>query len=361
MTAAEVRLYSRLALRLAPRFRWRIWRNFLRYYRIAATFDRRSCDELPYNPPNVIVWVTNRCNKDCNFCQYLVELNAKNHRELELTFDRFKQLLDMPIARDCLRLGLYGGEPLLNQDLPEMIAYGKSRGHLVTLNTNGLLIKKRRAALLDCPPDLLIISYYPEDRERTREAIALTAPHMPVAINYMYSEARLGDVEEVVKCAVECGAWVVRLNTYEVQGERADCALPSAAEGAAKVTLSVSASRPQEAKILADDPRLMRLQRELDAKYGRRVLISWPRAPRPESPVGPARCRTFWQSTWLDAKGQMSPCCVWPIAGFEGNLWEGTASWNSQRMIHLRQGMRRNVYTPICSTCTHLYGDQLGV
>jgi MoaA/NifB/PqqE/SkfB family radical SAM enzyme len=363
MTGAEQLLYARLVLRMAPRFRWRIWRNFWRYSRTVRRTQRIGSDHLSYTPPNVVIWVTNRCNKDCHFCQYLDDLNAKNHRELELTFDRFKELIHLPIARNSLRLGLYGGEPLLNVALPEMIEYGKRQGHLVTVNTNGLLIKKRLTALLNSPPDLLCISFYPEDRHKTEEAIALTAPHIPVAVNYMYSEARLADVEDVARCAAAHGVWVVRFETYEPQGTHADCELLPPADTLESGTSTTSNARRsnQEISIRPEDPRLAQLQRELHAKYGGRVLMSWPQPMRERRGEAHPSCRTFWHSTWLDAKGQMSPCCVWPASAFEDSVFDGSAAWNSARMIHLRRSMRHNLYSRICSTCSHLYDDQLGL
>lgn len=354
------RFYVRLAIRMAPRFRWRIWSNFWRYSRAVRQARTRGPDRLPYTPPNVAVWVTNRCNKRCHFCTYSGGLNAANHRELELSLDRFKKLLALPIASNCLRLALYGGEPLLNEALPDMVRHAKSRGHLVTINTNGLLIKKRLAELLDCRPDLISLSYYPEDRETTEEAIALVARHIPVMVNYLYTEARLGDLESAVRCAAAAGAWAVKLETYDVQGTAGDCDLHAAGDAFGGAAAPSTGER-RETPIAPDDVRILRLRRELQARYGRQLWISWPQPPSAQARNGRATCRTFWHSTWLDARGQMLPCCVWPVAAFAGDVWQGTAAWNSPRMMQLRQNMRRNVYPRICATCSHLYDDPLAI
>jgi pyrroloquinoline quinone biosynthesis protein E len=355
MIAAKQRMYARLGVRMLPRFRWPIWRNAWRYWRHVDRARRLGPDELPFTPPNAIIWVTNRCNKDCDFCQYIDGLNARNYRELELSFERFRELLDLPIVRNCLRLGLYGGEPLLNRELPRMIAYGKKRGHMVTVNTNGLLVKKRCAELLESAPDLVSISYYPEDRTKTEEAVALLAPRLPVILKYMYSEARLGALEEVVACAAANGVWAVQFESYDPQGFEQDCELPAAdAEGGVS-------RQNRELPLPPGDHRLARIRHDLRVRYGRKVLMFWPQSAAADGPSVRAGCRTFWHSTWLDARGQMLPCCVWPIAAFAGDVFDGTASWNSPRMVRLRAAMRNGRYARICSTCSHLYDDQLGV
>ena len=79
---------------------------------------------------------TSACNLDCKICM---------RRNLErptsfLSFDNFKRVLDSGNSR---YVGLLGwGEPLLNQQLFEMIEYAESKGVSTNLTTNGTLIRE---------------------------------------------------------------------------------------------------------------------------------------------------------------------------------------------------------------------------
>ena len=70
----------------------------------------------------------------CTFCYnpYLPESQIG-----DLSFERFKSYIDSAIESGLKSINLNGlGEPLLRSDLPEMIAYAKSKGVLRPYHTN---------------------------------------------------------------------------------------------------------------------------------------------------------------------------------------------------------------------------------
>ena len=79
---------------------------------------------------------TSACNLNCKICM---------RRNLErspsfLSFDNFRRILDSGNPR---YVGLHGwGEPLLNQQLFEMIRYAESKGVSTSLTTNGTLVQE---------------------------------------------------------------------------------------------------------------------------------------------------------------------------------------------------------------------------
>lgn len=79
---------------------------------------------------------TNACNLDCQICM---------RRNLErpvasLPFANFKRILDSGNFR---YVGLHGwGEPLLNQQLFEMVRYAESKGVSTNLTSNGTLLRQ---------------------------------------------------------------------------------------------------------------------------------------------------------------------------------------------------------------------------
>ena len=84
----------------------------------------------------VFIEVTNRCNLLCETCPrtYFTREPLKS-----LTFDEFRMIAEQfPEMRRCALHGI--GEPLLNRELPRMIAYLKARGVEVLFNSNGTLL-----------------------------------------------------------------------------------------------------------------------------------------------------------------------------------------------------------------------------
>lgn len=373
------RLYLALLPRLLRRLRWPVAANMLSYLWHGGRLRRQGPDMLPFTPISVTVWVTGRCNKACNFCYYQDELNAAATSELEMSHEQFLRLLAVPEIRRCLRICLYGGEPLLNPALPAMIRSAREQGHLVTVNTNALLVRKRLEELRSNPPDVLSISYYPEDAEVIEEAIALTAPHMPVIILYLLSRERMKYAERVVQCAVENGVRAVWFGLPSPVGMED---FPKASDGEAAARTGwprrmVAADGPSsrageerpapslgEVPLRWDDLELQAFLRRLRGSCGNRVpLISAgiQAKGRRDTAARGITCRAFWNSLSVDAQGRVSPCCQFPLGAFADNLLAGPSSWNGERLVFLRRNLREGVVAPSCVGCPLLRQDLLGI
>jgi pseudo-rSAM protein/SPASM domain protein len=94
----------------------------------------------------VVVWnVTRRCNLYCEHCYAGADLDAASG---ELTTAEGKQLLD-ELADYGVPVVLFsGGEPLVRDDLEELVAYASDAGIRPVLSTNGTLATPERAAAL---------------------------------------------------------------------------------------------------------------------------------------------------------------------------------------------------------------------
>ncbi len=376
MLKPHYRLYLPLLPRLIARLRWRVAWNTLKYLLHIGRLRRRGGDILPFMPISVTVWTTGRCNKACRFCYYQSELNRGSVEELELTAARFEQILDLPEVRSCLRICLDGGEPLLNADLPAMIRLAKRRGHLVTINTNALLVKNRLAELRADPPDLLCISYYPENQQAIEEAIALAAPHMEVMVLYLLSRSRLDQLDNVMQCAAANkvrAVWLGLFNAVTInnfsQGPLAGAALPGwpgeMIDAAGSCGLDRSAPDPflQEVPLRGDEESLLALVQDIRTRYEKEVAIitsgiGCGQGPRSAEDIS---CRLFWQSMFIDAKGRTSPCCQFPMAAFAEDVFATPSPWNSERMAFLRRSMREGLVARPCIGCSLLCDDYLGM
>ncbi len=92
----------------------------------------------------VVVWnVTARCNLRCAHC-YAAEATGGD----ELTTDEGRSLIDDLAGLGVPVLLLSGGEPLMREDVFELIAYARERGLRPSLSTNGTLVDTETAGRL---------------------------------------------------------------------------------------------------------------------------------------------------------------------------------------------------------------------
>ena len=118
-----------------------MFKNIMKYGEAELTY--KSKVELSEKPilHNLFWETTLRCNAKCKHCGSRAgeDCNFKD----ELTTDEIKNVLksvaDKYDAREIL-LNITGGEPLLRQDLFEVMAYAVSLGYRWGMTTNGMLI-----------------------------------------------------------------------------------------------------------------------------------------------------------------------------------------------------------------------------
>ena len=137
----------------------------------ARVGNHRSPTRTPLNevlplrtPFRLHVEVTNHCNFRCIFCPPYDERRTEEIPRKHMSFEFFQKLVDdMALFPDPLKK-LYChnfGEPLLNRDLPRMIAYAKAKGVVenIELLTNGALLEPGvNRQLIDAGLDHLCVS-----------------------------------------------------------------------------------------------------------------------------------------------------------------------------------------------------------
>lgn len=91
----------------------------------------------------VVVWnTTHRCNCSCRHCYASCTNTAKAD---ELTHDEARSMIEDLAASGIPYLLFSGGEPLLREDLCELVAYADALHLKCGLSTNGMLISPKRA------------------------------------------------------------------------------------------------------------------------------------------------------------------------------------------------------------------------
>ena len=121
-----------------------------------ARYFRNILNVISPSPIDVSLKVTERCNSRCITCNVWKEQADKPEltlEELEKIFHQFKSV-------KIKTIGLYGGEPLLRDDIGEVARKAKSimKESRILLITNGLLLKKKAREVLDSGIDIVCIS-----------------------------------------------------------------------------------------------------------------------------------------------------------------------------------------------------------
>jgi MoaA/NifB/PqqE/SkfB family radical SAM enzyme len=93
-------------------------------------------------PVNVMLAVTNRCNGCCSYCRIPTRPGE------DLPTARVLSLVDEMAAEGTVRLGIWGGEPLMREDIGRIVDQAKMRGMYVTMDSNGLLWEERWRELM---------------------------------------------------------------------------------------------------------------------------------------------------------------------------------------------------------------------
>lgn len=94
--------------------------------------------EVESVPKFVVFECTRRCNLNCKHCY----VNANNKKYNELSLNEIKSLIDDLSQMGVLVFGLVGGEPLLREDVFEILDYAKKKDLATSMSTNGTLIDK---------------------------------------------------------------------------------------------------------------------------------------------------------------------------------------------------------------------------
>lgn len=106
----------------------------------------RGTTVLPYPPLKLHLEPTSVCNLRCPMCPQAIDAVKGDTGYIDL--DLFKKIVDE--AKDFVReINLFfRGEPLLHKAMPELLAYGRSAGVRLHVNTNATILRDKQARML---------------------------------------------------------------------------------------------------------------------------------------------------------------------------------------------------------------------
>jgi len=285
--------------------------------------------------PLVISWnVTRKCNLKCSHCY----INAtKEELRGELTTEEAKRLMDQisDVSRPLLILS--GGEPLLREDIYDLIRYGASKGFRMGLGSNGSLLdevvaRKLRDAGIKTV-SISLDSSIPEKHDEFRgvegswqkavKAVkALKQNGVLVQVNTTVTQQNHGEIDEIMSLAEQIGVENFHLFFLVPTGRGAKIAdiSPAQYEGMIKSTFAKTMNHSLNVRPSCA-PQFMRIAKDLglDMRQWIRGCIA-----------GLYYCRVY-------PNGDITPCPYLPVK--LGNIREKSFSeiwFNSEVFTNLR-------------------------
>jgi MoaA/NifB/PqqE/SkfB family radical SAM enzyme len=184
------------------------------------------------SPLNVMLSVTNRCTSNCIYC------NIPNRGQRELTTKEILGLIDQLIEAGAQRLGLWGGEPLIREDIGQIIDYAKSKGLFVTIDSNGYLAEEQSRCLKNLDHFILALDGPEEMHDRNRgtgsfqkamKAIRFLKGKVPTWTITVLTKHNLESIEFILEIAKNFGflATFQVLHHNEILGKNPESFLPT--------------------------------------------------------------------------------------------------------------------------------------
>jgi pyrroloquinoline quinone biosynthesis protein E len=161
--------------------------------------------------------LTYRCPLKCAWCNN--PLDFDNYANRELSTEEWKQVLGEARELGALQLGFTGGEPLLRDDLEELVAHADGIGFYTNLITSGIgLDDARMAALKEAglkQVQLSLQSTRPEltdalvgaraHRHKLEAGRIIKAHGFPMVMNMPVFRHNIGDIDAMCAYAAELG------------------------------------------------------------------------------------------------------------------------------------------------------------
>ena len=305
----------------------------------------------------VIISITNRCNSSCKMCD-IPKLSLD-----ELSTSRWKAVIKDAALLGASTVVFSGGEPLLRQDLFELIAFSKSQKLSACITSNGLLLDEECAAKLSgAGVDVVNISIeggeeihdYLRGKGSFRKAIlalgALKKNNIESTIATMVSRYNYKYLKYIAELAVTYGVTTLKLQPFNVmflidKSKERDFLL-SRREAVELTHIIKEMTQICKHNGITTNPfgYLERLPSYLSKNFSHTA----------------SACKSLWTSCPINARGDIYPCWVLAHdATIVGNVKEKklTELWNSQQHIMIREKIKEK---GCCGCMMSCYDESFG-
>ncbi len=320
--------------------------------------------EAAHQPGSVYFEVSNYCNSLCETCPLTFYGNGSPKN---MPFADFERIVSA--APNLRRAVLHGiGEPLLNPQLPKMIAYLKARNIHVLFNSNALILTARRQQqLVDAGLD------------EFRASLDASTPETYLKVRGVPGFQRvIGNLTAFVRLKQRLGADLPRLSLWFTTMRENLPELPGVVELAG--TMGIREVYVQRLVYFGDGlaveaqslfKRLQRDEQDILERCARRctelgIQFSAAGATQPLPSLAGSdesmpwqRCQRPWTNTYVTATGDVLPCCFVPFVARDvtpfalGNAYQQplTDIWNASRYQEFRRKFLSEDPPTCCAGC----------
>ena len=147
---------------------------------------------------NLRISITQRCNNRCAYCHREGEVQRANRSAEKMTAEEIVRIAKVAVSLGIARIKLTGGEPLMREDLPEIVSGIAEIEGLkdLSLTTNGLLLSGMAKEL----------------HERGLKRVNISLPSLNAETYRRLTGGKLQDALAGVKAAINAGFCPVKLN-----------------------------------------------------------------------------------------------------------------------------------------------------
>lgn len=174
--------------------------------------------------------VTYRCPLHCAFCYNPTDYDK--HTQNELSTEQWIQALRDARKMGAIQLGISGGEPLLRDDIEDIVIEAKKLGYYSNLITSGVgLTEKRIQAFKDGGLDHIQLSMHDITEEinnfitntktfelKKKVAAMIKAHGYPMVLNVVIHRYNIGHMKEILEMAEALGADYIELANTQYYG-----------------------------------------------------------------------------------------------------------------------------------------------
>ncbi|MEW6265006.1 MAG: radical SAM protein [Thermodesulfobacteriota bacterium] len=292
--------------------------NYLRY---KLRSDNPRLD-LKTRPIICTLVATVRCNLKCPFCIVPAAYDDSSWEEYEASVPKVIRILDHPLARRALYVGLTGGEPLMVDDLPGLVRLIRRRGHLCGVVTNGLLLGGQIRELKKSGLNVAAVSIYDLTLPRLQKIMPAVNSVFRCRANKILTrgevENRQGFLEEVIRFSRDGGFLGLYFGNFLPQG-----------------------TGTTDEVIYEDHPACADFRKRMTAKYAP-FPIYWPKPHKRNIGPGDKKCRLPWYYIIVGMTGNLGLCNqhMPPPDGRYGNLFASSAAESVNHPSRLNMRLR---------------------
>jgi pyrroloquinoline quinone biosynthesis protein E len=174
--------------------------------------------------------VTYRCPMHCAFCYNPTDYDK--HTQNELTTEQWIQALRDARKLGAIQLGISGGEPLLRNDIEDIVIEAKKLGYYSNLITSGVgLTEQRIQALKDGGLDHIQLSMHDITEDinnfitntktfqlKQKVAAMIKSHGYPMVLNVVIHRYNIGHMKEILEMAEALGADYIELANTQYYG-----------------------------------------------------------------------------------------------------------------------------------------------